>query len=429
MNSAPEITAVVGLGYVGIPLVLEFVRAGFQVIGFDIDADKVATLSQGKSHIDDISNEMLQEALSSKRLKFTTVAKDLSSADLISICVPTPLKKSRDPDTSYIESAVGTVLPHAKKGALIVLESTTYPGTTKELLAGPAEAAGRQIGKDIFIAFSPERVDPGNKKFGVKNTPKVIGGVTSSCAELAKRFYSKAVDQVVTVETTEEAELVKLLENTFRAVNIALVNEFAMLADRMKINIWNVVNAAATKPFGYMPFYPGPGIGGHCIPLDPVYLGWKAKSYDFYSRFIETASDINANMPRIILQKLGRTANEIGMHLKGSRIVVGGIAYKPNVKDARESPAEEVIQLLVDEGLSEVFFVDPLVQNSHEVELPPSVKQLSLEEAVQMKPDVFLLVTPHSSVPWEKIANASKVVFDTRNAMKRNSDHRAWISL
>lgn len=276
-----ETAAVIGLGYVGLPLTLEFVRAGFRVSGFDVDDRKAAALSAGKSHIDDISAETLRQAIDTGRLRFSTDFSGIETADLICICVPTPLRKGRDPDTSYIEAAVSQLLPHVKKGALVVLESTTHPGATKELVAEPLRGKGLIPGKDVFVAFSPERIDPRNKKFNLKNTPKVIGGITPACTAKAAHFYSKAVDQVVLVGSTEEAELVKLLENTFRAVNIALVNEFAMLADRMQIDIWNVIHAAATKPFGYMPFYPGPGIGGHCVPLDPVYLGWKAKSSTF----------------------------------------------------------------------------------------------------------------------------------------------------
>jgi UDP-N-acetyl-D-glucosamine dehydrogenase len=421
--------AVIGLGYVGLPLALEMVRSGYQVKGIDVNSKHVELLRQGRSAIDDIKDDVLQSAIATGRLEFYTSFEAVRQCNAVSICVPTPLRASRDPDTSYIESALSSILPHLSKGTLVVLESTTYPGTTRDLVADPIEQAGFKIGKDIFVAFSPERVDPANPRFGIRNTPKVVGGITAECTNRAREFYSAVVDRVVPVNTTEEAELVKLFENTFRSVNIALANEFALLADRMKIDIWSVIQAAATKPFGCMPFYPGPGIGGHCIPLDPVYLGWKAKSYGFYSRFIETASDINANMPRFILRKLFREANDKGLLLNGAKVVVGGLAYKPNVRDPRESPALEIIELL-EESKAHVYVVDPLVENLDEVRISKSVKKLSLEEAVRLKPDIFVLVTPHSNVPWDELAHASKLVFDTRNAIREAGErHPGWIHL
>jgi UDP-N-acetyl-D-glucosamine dehydrogenase len=426
---SPRTAAIIGLGYVGLPLALEFAKAGIRVIGFDINHERVQLLNQGKSYVDDISDNQLQSAIRTGNLTFTTEASKLNPCEVISISVPTPLRASRDPDTSAIESAMDHIVRHVGKGALVILESTTYPGTTRELVANRLTAEGLIVGKDVFVAFSPERVDPGNAKFGVRNTPKVVGGMTPACLEKALSFYRGVIDQVVPVGNPEEAELVKLLENTFRAVNIALVNEFAMLADRMGIDIWNVIEGAKSKPFGFMPFYPGPGIGGHCIPLDPVYLGWKAKSFDFYSRFIETASDINANMPRVVLQKLSRFANSKGILLKDANIVVGGIAYKANIRDARESPANEVIRLLQNEALAKVSFVDPMVPNEDLHHLPKGIQQMTLEQAVESKPDVFILITPHSSVEWEKIARSSRLVFDTRNAIKKDSAHPAWIKL
>lgn len=421
--------AVIGLGYVGLPLALEMVRSGYRVIGIDINSKHVELLRQGQSTIDDVKNDALQSALATGKIEFHTSFEAVRKCNAVSICVPTPLRASRDPDTSYIESALSAILPYLAKEALVVLESTTYPGTTRDLVAKPIEEAGFKIGKDIFVAFSPERVDPANVNFGIRNTPKVVGGITDECTNRAREFYSGVVDRVVTVNTTEEAELVKLFENTFRSVNIALANEFALLADRMKIDIWSVIQAAATKPFGFMPFYPGPGIGGHCIPLDPVYLGWKAKSYGFYSRFIETASDINANMPRFILRKLFREANHKGILLNGAKIVVGGLSYKPNIRDPRESPALEIIELL-EETQARVYVVDPLVENLDGIRLSKSVKKISLEEAVQLEPDIFVLVTPHSNIPWGKLAKASKLVFDTRNAIRETSkDHPGWIHL
>ncbi len=421
--------AVIGLGYVGLPLALEMVRSGYTVVGVDINAKHVEFLKQGRSTIDDIKDDALQSALATGRLEFHASFESIRKCNVLCICVPTPLRASRDPDTSYIESALSASLPYLATGTLVVLASTTYPGTTRDLVAGPIAKAGFSVGKDVFVAFSPERVDPANATFGIRNTPKVVGGVTPECTNQAREFYSAVVDRVVVVNSPEEAELVKLFENTFRSVNIALANEFSLLADRMKIDIWSVIQAAATKPFGFMPFYPGPGIGGHCIPLDPVYLGWKAKSYGFYSRFIETASDINANMPRFILRKLFREANHKGILLNGAKIVVGGLSYKPNIRDPRESPALEIIELL-EESHAQVYVVDPLVESLDGIRISKSVRKISLDEAATLKPDIFVLVTPHSNVPWGKLAKASRLVFDTRNAIRESAkDHAGWVHL
>lgn len=416
--------AVIGLGYVGLPLVLELVKAGRQVVGVDISERRITLLQNGESYVDDISNVQLKEVVSTGRVKFTTQYSEVTDCEVLNICVPTPLRQSRDPDTSCIESAMKEILKFIHKGSLVILESTTYPGTTRDLVVKPLEAKGFTVGKDVFVVFSPERIDPGNLKYGLKNTPKVVGGVTPLCLEHAVKFYNGVVDQVVKVDTPEEAEMVKLLENTFRAVNIALVNEFSLLSDRMGINFWNVIDGAKSKPFGFMPFYPGPGIGGHCIPLDPVYLGWRAKSFDFFSRFIETASDINANMPRMVIQKLAREANARGILLKGAKIVVGGIAYKPGIRDARESPALPLIRLLVEELKADVSYLDPLVEHVEAGAMPQGVRSLSMLEAEAMKPDVFILVTPHAGVEWRQVAAVSKLTFDTRNALKNPTGQR-----
>jgi UDP-N-acetyl-D-glucosamine dehydrogenase len=421
--------AVIGQGYVGLPLALEMVRSGYEVVGIDINSRHIESLRKGRSTIDDVKDDALQSAIATGRIRFETSFEAVNQCNAVCICVPTPLRASRDPDTSYIENALAAALPYLAKGTLVVLESTTYPGTTRDLVATPIAGEGYEVGKDVYVAFSPERVDPANPKFGIRNTPKVVGGITPECTKRAADFYGAVVDQVVVVNSPEEAELVKLFENTFRSVNIALANEFSLLADRMKIDIWSVIQAAATKPFGFMPFYPGPGIGGHCIPLDPVYLGWKAKSYGFYSRFIETASDINANMPRFVLRKLFREANEKGILLNGANVVVGGLSYKPNIRDPRESPALEIVELL-EENHAKVTVVDPLVESLEGVKLPKSVKKVSLDEAVASKPDIFVLVTPHSNVPWDKLARASRLVFDTRNAIRSSGkDHPGWIHL
>lgn len=410
--------AVIGQGYVGLPLSMEVVEAGFNCIGVDISAERVARANRGDSYILDISSERLSAARESGRFEATTDYAQVAQADAISICVPTPLRKTRDPDISYIQSAIEQIKPHLKSPCLLVLESTTYPGTTDEILMGYLELAGLVCDQDFFVAFSPERVDPGNATYGLHNTPKVIGGCTPASTELAVTLYKQMIDLVHPVGNAREAEMVKLLENTFRAVNIALVNEMMLMCDRMDINIWRVIEAAATKPFGFMPFYPGPGIGGHCIPLDPTYLSWKAKSYGFYNRFIELATDINGNMPRFVVQKLVRLLNDQGKALNNAKILLVGMAYKSNIDDLRESPALDVWALLEQWG-SKLSYHDPYI---------PEIKSLQatsepLTEETLKGYDAVVVTTAHRGVDYELIAKHASLVLDARDAVKVASEN------
>jgi UDP-N-acetyl-D-glucosamine dehydrogenase len=409
------VVGVVGLGYVGLPLAVEAAGAGFSVIGVDVSPAVVDRVLRGDSHVGDVPSSVLGPLLAGGGLWATTDYAELARADCISIAVPTPLTKTKEPDITFITGAMDALLPHVRRGALVVLESTTYPGTTDELIAERIERArGLEVGRDVFVAFSPERVDPGNPTWHTKNTPKVLGGVTPACAEVAREFYSAFIETVHAVGSAREAETVKLLENTFRAVNIGLVNEFLLMCDRLEIDIWNVIRAASTKPFGFMPFYPGPGIGGHCIPLDPMYMSWKAKEVDFYNRFIELATDINGNMPRFVVAKLGDLLNDRERSLKGSRILVLGMAYKRNVDDLRESPGLEVYRLLRRKG-AWVEFSDPHARSFVSI-LGKTVSSTSLEGGALASFDAAVLVTDHDAFDYPRIAAESKLVLDCRNA-------------
>ncbi|PNP89416.1 UDP-N-acetyl-D-glucosamine dehydrogenase, partial [Listeria newyorkensis] len=339
INTKNGTVGVIGLGYVGLPLAIEFAEAGYNVIGFDIHAGKVNQLMQGDSYIIDITNQKLATVVQSAHFTPTTDFSKLSEVDAVCICVPTPLTKSQEPDMSYIIAAVTEIKRYMKPGMLITLESTTYPGTTEELIQAEIEALGYRVGEDFFLCFSPERVDPGNKTFQTKNTPKVLGGTTPNCCQLGEALYSKVIDHVYLVSSTKVAEMTKLLENTFRSINIAFINEMAMLCEALDMNIWEVVDAAATKPFGFMKFTPGPGIGGHCIPLDPMYLSWKAKGANFFSRFIELAQETNKKMPEQVIHKVSQALNSAYKSMRGSKVLVLGMAYKPDIDDVRESPA------------------------------------------------------------------------------------------
>src|SRR5436190_7711529 len=339
--------AVIGLGYVGLPLAITFAEAGFEVRGIDVDQRKVDQANQGESYIPDIASNTLRSLIDTERLHFTNDFAVLDDVDAVSICVPTPLRKTRDPDISYIVSATQQVRAHLHPGQLVVLESTTYPGTTDEVLLPELESTGLNVGVDFFLAFSPERVDPGNPDFDTRNTPKIVGGITPACTELAQAFYGAAIEQVVPVSSTRVAEMVKLLENTFRAVNIGLVNEIAVICEKLSIDVWEVIDAAATKPFGFMRFLPGPGLGGHCIPVDPHYLSWKLKTLDYTARFIELAAEVNSSMPHYVVNKISEALNEQRRSFNGSTVLVLGIAYKRNVGDMRESPALDIIQELI----------------------------------------------------------------------------------
>mgnify|MGYP000483472243 CR=1 FL=1 len=411
--------AVIGQGYVGLPLAMEVTEAGFSCIGVDISEDRVAQANEGKSYIIDISDEQLGGAVEKGLYRATTDYSEVAKADAISICVPTPLRKTRDPDISYIQSALKQMREYITKPCLIVLESTTYPGTTEEIVAGMLAEVGLELDKDVFVAFSPERVDPGNATYHLKNTPKVIGGVTEDSTELACLLYGKFVDHVHPVGSAAEAEMVKLLENTFRAVNIALVNEMMLMCDRMDINIWRVIEAAGTKPFGFMKFTPGPGIGGHCIPLDPTYLSWKAKSYGFYNRFIELATDINGNMPRFVVQKLTRLLNDhSGKALKGSKVMLVGMAYKPNIDDLRESPALDLWALLEQWGV-ELYYHDDFVSEIKSLD----AKSTPLDEETIKSMDAVLITTNHRHVDYENILKHAELILDTRGVYQGKSEN------
>ncbi len=405
---------IVGMGYVGLPLAVEFARAGFRVTGLDVNEHKMALLNQGVSYIPDVSSDTLAPLAAKGTISGTVDTSVLATADAISICVPTPLGKSKDPDISFIVSASEGIGRHAHPGMLVVLESTTYPGTTEEVILPRIKENGLEVGKDFFLAFSPERVDPANAVWQTRNTPKVMGGATPACLRAATALYQHAVDELVPVSSTQAAEMVKLLENTFRAVNIALVNEMAIMCDKLEVDVWEVIEAAATKPFGFMPFFPGPGVGGHCIPLDPHYLSWKLKTLNYNARFIELAGEINSHMPDYVVGKVMDALNQAGKAVKNSRVLILGVAYKPDVDDVRESPALDVIHLLQEKG-AEISYHDPYIPTlSHEGMDLVSVK---LETAVAAA-DCVVVITNHQSYDWQWIASQATLILDTRHALK-----------
>jgi UDP-N-acetyl-D-glucosamine dehydrogenase len=418
---------IIGLGYVGLPLAVEFAEAGYSVVGLDVSAEKVERLNKGESYIPDIPTARIKPLAESGKLCATTQYADLRDVDAVSICVPTPLRKTKDPDMSYVIDAVDSITEIAHPGMLIVLESTTYPGTTMELIVPRLAANGFQIGEDVFVAFSPERIDPGNQHYGVRNTPKVVGGVTPNCTEAVAKLYGSAVDQIVPVSSPTVAEMVKLLENTFRAVNIGLVNEMALMCDKLGIDVWEVIDAAKSKPFGFMPFYPGPGLGGHCIPVDPHYLSWKLKTLNYTARFIELASEINTSMPVYVVNKVADALNDSGKAVRGSRIVVIGTAFKRNVDDVRESPALDVIELLRNKG-ADVAYHDPYVP---QIRLHNGVVMSSEDysDSLLEKADCVVIITDHSSYDWQHIVDHSRVVVDTRNATNKLSGTAQIVSL
>ena len=403
--------AVIGLGYVGLPLAAAFARKGFPVVGIDVDSKKVESLSRGKSYIDDVPSEELR---SLPDFTATTDFGALSEADAAIICVPTPLNKTRDPDIRFVMAAGQEVAKYVHPGMLVVLESTTYPGTTEEMLLPMVSHDGKlRVGEDFFLAFSPERIDPGNPVYHVENTPKVVGGVTPACLEVASALYGSVVEHVVPVSSPAAAEMTKLLENTFRAVNIALVNEVALMCDKLGLNVWEVIEAAATKPYGFMKFTPGPGIGGHCIPLDPHYLAWKLKTLNYNARFIQLASEINADMPRYVVGKVTDALNDERKPVNGSRILVLGVAYKKDIGDVRESPALDIIRLLQGKG-ADVVYNDPHVP---ELELDGEpLRSIELTEEALRWSDCAVIVTDHSDYDWDWILQHAGLVVDTRNA-------------
>jgi UDP-N-acetyl-D-glucosamine dehydrogenase len=407
---------IIGLGYVGLPLAMEFARAGFPVTGIDIEPSKVAQLNRGESYVQDVAGNVLGSFVEAKKFHATTDFSVISELDTINIAVPTPLRKTKDPDMSYIVSACQAIAKYFGRGKLVILESTTYPGTTDELVLPMLERPGLTVGEQFFLCFSPERVDPGNPKFQTANIPKVVGGITPACTKLGALFYSQALDTVVPVSSTRVAEMVKLLENTFRMINIGLVNEMALMCDRMGINVWEVIDAAATKPFGFMPFYPGPGLGGHCIPIDPFYLSWKTKQAGIEARFIELAGYINGQMPHFVVDKIQNALNDYSKPLRGSHIHILGAAYKRNIGDVRESPALDIILLLERRG-ARITYSDPFVP-----ELELDGHQLKTQDAVQMseEADCVVIITDHASFDYAAIVERARLVVDTRNALKNH---------
>jgi UDP-N-acetyl-D-glucosamine dehydrogenase len=407
------VVGIVGLGYVGLPLAMEFAKGGFSVIGYDVSERVCALLMRGESHIQDVPAADVAAMVKAGRFRATTDATALHECDAISIAVPTPLSKTRDPDMSYVNSATATIAQNAHPGMLVVLESTTYPGTTREVMQPRLEEMGLTVGRDVFLAFSPERVDPGNPVYHTKNTPKVVGGITPACTEVATALYASVIDTVVPVMTTESAELVKLLENTFRAVNIGLVNEMAIICDKLGVDVWEVIDAAATKPFGFMKFTPGPGIGGHCIPLDPHYLAWKMRTLNYKTRFIDLASEINSEMPHIVAEKVARALNQDRKSVNGSRVLVVGVAYKKDIDDLRESPALDVMRLLEERG-ADVAYHDPFIASFREE--GHERHGVALSEAELERADCVVIVTDHSTIDFQFVVDHTAVVVDTRNA-------------
>jgi UDP-N-acetyl-D-glucosamine dehydrogenase len=405
---------IVGLGYVGLPLAVELAQAGYRVLGFDLNPDVVEGLNAGRSHVKDVTDAQLQKQC--ERFSATTDMSRLSEPDAISICVPTPLSKFKDPDVSFIVAATEAVKQRLRRGQAIILESTTYPGTTREIMLPALESTGLTVGQDFFLAFSPERVDPGNSRYGTRNTPKVVGGITADCRRVAVALYQPAIDTLVPVSTTEAAELVKLLENTFRSVNIGLVNEMAIVCDKLGVDVWEVIDAAATKPFGFMKFLPGPGLGGHCIPIDPHYLAWKMRGLNYKTRFIDLAGELNTEMPMFWVHKLAEALNGQGKAVRGASVLVLGVAYKRDVEDIRESPALDIIRLLEGQGARVTYF-DPHVPRFREdgrefrsVELAPDVVAAA---------DCVMIVTDHTVVDYRMIKRMAKLIVDTRNAIPK----------
>lgn len=415
---------VMGLGYVGLPLAMEFAKEGFQVTGFELDGEKVRMLEEGRSYIEDVPSAQVADAREKGRFEATTDFNLLSQMDVINVCVPTPLTKTKDPDMSFIVNAVEAIKKRLRSGQLVILGSTTYPGTTHDLFVPILEQSGLSCGTDFAVAFAPERIDPANKKFKVRNVPKVVGGESPLCTQLAVKAYQPIFDTVVPVSSTQSAELVKLLENTFRAINIGLANELALMCHRLGLDVWEVIEAAATKPYGFMKFLPGPGLGGHCIPVDPAYLSWKMKSLNFAARFIELATDVNGHMPDHVVERVGDLLNEERLPINGSRILVLGVAYKPDVSDMRESPALDVIKLLRAKG-GIVSFHDP-----HVAELDVEgvmLKSTDLGDQVLSTSDIVVIVTDHSGIDWNRVVEKSQRIFDTRNATKHVTEGREKI--
>jgi len=427
ITSGKVVVGVMGLGYVGLPLIREFAKGGLKAIGFDVDPDKIKKLNAGKSYIEHIPSKIIKELVSKKLFRATNNMKELKKVDAIIICVPTPLTKTRDPDMRFVISTAQTISKNLKRGQLVILESTTYPGTTTELVKPILEKSGLKAGRDFFLAFSPEREDPGRKNYTTATIPKIVGADDPASRELAVKLYSCAIKTVVPVSSSAIAESAKLLENIYRSVNIAMVNELKMLFDRMGIDIWEVINAAKTKPFGFQAFYPGPGLGGHCIPIDPFYLTWKARQYELATRFIELAGEINTSMPRYVISRVMEALNRHGKALKGSKILVLGLAYKKDVDDVRESPSITLIELLKEHG-AKVDYNDPHIPKTHkqrEHDLRMKSKPLSAKMLAGY--DCVLIATDHSSYDYKWIVKNSKLIVDTRNATAKVKTGRSKI--
>lgn len=430
IRSGEAVFGVVGLGYVGLPLAVEAARSGLKVIGFDVKAAVVEGVNAGRSHIQDVTDGEVAELRGQCRLEATADMARLGECDAISICVPTPLSKTRDPDVSFILAATDAVAATLRRGQLVILESTTYPGTTREVLLPRFDGKGLRVGEDFFLCFSPERVDPGNREWTIRNTPKVIGGITARCTEVGRALYERFIEEVVPVSSCEAAELTKLLENTFRAVNIGLVNEMAQISERLGVDVWEVIEAASTKPFGFMKFTPGPGLGGHCIPVDPHYLSWKMRTLNYKTRFIELASEINAEMPRFVVDKVRQALNRQRKPVNGSRILVLGVAYKRDTNDVRESPALDIMKLLAGDG-AEVLYHDPHVPEFSEDKVV--WRSTELTDQALASADAVVIVTDHSLFDYRRIYELSRILVDGRNATARAlgpgavAHPRSWI--
>ena len=408
---------VMGLGYVGLPLALELADAGYSVVGFDVSQEVVELVNSGESHVQDVPTSRLKPFAESGRISATTDMGRLGEVDAISICVPTPLSKTKDPDVSYVLAAADAVTKAVRKGHAVILESTSYPGTTRELLLPRIQVKNLEVGRDVFLAFSPERVDPGNATWKTRNTPKVVGGVTPACLRVVQTLYEPVFDTLVPVSSPEAAELVKLLENTFRSINIGLVNEMAIVCDKLGVDVWEVIDAAATKPFGFMKFTPGPGLGGHCIPIDPHYLAWKMRGLNYRTRFIEVAGEVNAEMPAFWVRKVAEQLNEGGKSVRGSKVLVLGVAYKRDIDDVRESPAIDILKLLQQQG-AEVLYHDSYVPELNQDGLV--LKSVPLTPESVANADCVVIATDHSDLDYEMIGAKARTVVDTRNALKRN---------
>ena len=417
---------IIGLGYVGLPLAVTFAKKGFKVYGIDIDKERVERLKRGESYILDVPTSDIIKAKKQKAMTVTTDFSIIKELDAVIICVPTPLHKTKEPDVSYIVSAVENIKRYMKRGQIIVLESTTYPGTTEEVMLPILESTGLREGKDFYLGFSPERIDPGNEKYKTENTPKIIGGISKDSTDIAKVLYEQVIENVVPVSSSKVAEMVKLLENTFRIVNIGLVNEIMLMCDKLRINVWEVIDAAKTKPYGFMPFYPGPGVGGHCIPIDPIYLSWKARGHGFEARFIDLASHVNSQMPHYVIDKIISGLNKHKKPLKGSEVLIVGVAYKKDVKDLRESPALEIINILMEKG-ARISYYDPYLPylKMNDIDL----KCIKFVKNSFNKADCVVITTDHSNVDYGFIVSNSKLIIDTRNVLKDIIDRKRIVRL